>query len=71
MVSIQKIQIIHIHTHKQRRNQQGNRRHIKITYFLMAPEPKRGTCALRRGKLKTSNTQKLVLHDCELIYQFN
>jgi len=27
----------------QRRNQQVNRRHIKITYLLTAPEPARGT----------------------------
>jgi len=29
-------------TYTQRQNQQVNRRHIKITYLLMAPEPARG-----------------------------
>jgi len=29
-------------TYIQRRNQQVNRRHIKITYLLTAPEPARG-----------------------------
>jgi len=29
-------------TYIQRQNQQVNRRHIKITYLLMAPEPARG-----------------------------
>jgi len=31
-----------MHTYMQRQNQQVNRRHIKITYFLTAPEPERG-----------------------------
>jgi len=35
------IWISHTHTHKSR-NQQVNRRHIKITYLLTAPEPARG-----------------------------
>jgi len=37
------IQIIHIqYTHIQRRNQQVNCRHIKLTYLLTAPEPALG-----------------------------
>jgi len=33
----------HAHmSHIQHRNQQVNRRHIKITYLLTAPEPARG-----------------------------
>jgi len=31
-----------MHTYIQRQNQQVNRRHIKITYLLTAPEPARG-----------------------------
>jgi len=31
-----------MHTYIQRQNQQVNRRHIKITYLLRAPEPTRG-----------------------------
>jgi len=31
-----------MHTYIQRQNQQLNRRHIKITYLLTAPEPARG-----------------------------
>jgi len=34
-----------MHTHIQRRNQQRNRRHLKITYLVMAPEPARGSSA--------------------------
>jgi len=31
-----------MHTYIQRQNQQVNRRHIKITYLLTAPEPTLG-----------------------------
>jgi len=31
-----------MHTYIQHQNQQANRRHIKITYLLMNPEPARG-----------------------------
>jgi len=31
-----------MHTYIQRQNPQVNRRHIKITYLLMAPEPAQG-----------------------------
>jgi len=33
------IRISHMYTYIQRQNQQVNRRHIKITYLLTAPEP--------------------------------
>jgi len=32
-----------MHTYIQRQNQQVNRRHINITYLLMAPEPAPGS----------------------------
>jgi len=35
-----------MHTYIQRQNQQVNRRHIKITYLLTAPEPARGSAQL-------------------------
>jgi len=40
------IRISHMHTYIQRQNQQVNRRHIKITYLLTAPEPARGCLKL-------------------------
>jgi len=35
-----------MHTYIQRQNQQVNRRHIKITYLLMSPEPARGNSSM-------------------------
>jgi len=40
------------HTHIQRRNQQVNRRHIKLTYLLTAPEPARAHAA-KKLEIKT------------------
>ena len=36
-----------MHTYIQRQNQQVNRRHIKITYLLTAPEPARRGPAIK------------------------
>jgi len=41
-----------MHTYIQRQNQQVNRRHIKITYLLTAPEPAQGLPFWKR-QLKT------------------
>jgi len=45
-----------IYNIQQRQNQQVNRRHIKITYLLTAPEPTRAPnqqCQSTEGTLKT------------------
>jgi len=47
-----------MHTYIQCQNQQVNRRHMKITYLLMAPEPARGRpVAVPDAQPTVSNSQ--------------
>jgi len=53
------IRISHMHTYIQRQDQQVNRRHIKITYLLTAPEPARGGIGEGKKKERRSHKSKI------------
>jgi len=54
-----------MHTYIQCQNQQVNRRHIKITYLLMAPEPTRGIifCVVSAKVNAAQQNKSLLLHN--------